>query len=129
MIDPRDIERRGTNTVNSDLPMLTISPLVVPFQNHLYDPIPPLIVDHPLLPFLYPFHVQFHFHWKAMRVVVQEEVMVSSEYVLRVGIGLLENMSVRAKMHRLGRLLISSLSNEGSPVHDKILSPQNAAVS
>jgi hypothetical protein len=88
--------------------MLIISPPSVQFRNHPYDPIPLLVVDHHLLPFLYPFHVQFHFHWKAMRVVVQEEVMVSSEYVLRVGIGLLGNMSVRAKMRRLGRLLISS---------------------
>jgi len=36
--------------------------------------------------------------------------MVSSGYVLRVDIDLLGNMSGRARMHRLGRLLISFLS-------------------
>jgi hypothetical protein len=68
--------------------MLIVSPRAVHFRNLPYDPIPPLVVDHHLLLFLCPFHVHSHSRWKPMRVGEREEVMVSLEYVLLVGIAL-----------------------------------------
>jgi hypothetical protein len=130
MKDSLDTAQRGTNKVNSDQPMPTIF-------LHLSNPQIPLCALEPLraahhLLFLFLFRVLRHSSgdWSRGGVLV---VVVELGYVLRGGSGLLGNRSELARMRRLGRLLISfNLEGQGEeslPVQDKILSPQNAAVS
>jgi hypothetical protein len=132
MGDVPNTEQRGTDKVNSDQPMPTTF-------LHLSNPQMPLCAQGPLraahhLLSLFPSQVHACCHssgdWSRGGVLA---VMVESGYVRRGGSGLLGNKSELARMRRLGRLLFSfNLEGQGeerSPVQDKILSPQNAAVS
>jgi hypothetical protein len=104
---------------------------------HLSNPQIPLYVLEPLqaahhLLFLSLFRILRHSSgdWSRGGALV---VVVELGYVRRGGNGLLGNKFELAKMRRLGRLLISFHFEKpvwgSSPVQDKILSPQNAAVS